>query len=193
MRDNISVCLSHKVEDDNQLSRDSELRLEKAVSIFYKKSSLFLVTTGWAYRSDLKKPLSSIMSDIAMNKHSISEKNIVELNQAKDTVGEAIFLKKYLTEMGNLREINIITSDWHIDRAEEIFSFIFGLKNPKLLFHSIKGEKKEWDDENKNNSINEFRRLTSNCKPGDFKSIYNSFLQLHPLYRNKEINNIEGF
>ena len=94
--------------------------------------------------------------------------------QAKDTVGEAIFLKEYLIQENEIDEINIITSDWHEKRAKEIFKFIFGAHNdPRLLFHIVSGKQQESDLEKDNNSLNKFRELIQDCERETFIQFIN--------------------
>ena len=65
MSRNICICLSHKVCDDFKLSKDSYLRIEKACSVFFQESSIYLVTTGWSYKMGMQESLSRMMANIA--------------------------------------------------------------------------------------------------------------------------------
>lgn len=181
---NLCICLSHKANINNTLSIDSKSRLIKAVSVFNKNSLDFFITTGWKYKDSMTESLSTLLSKAAIKEFNIPKDNIIELSEAKDTVGEALFLKRLsLTLPYKINEIHVITSDWHIKRAKEIFKFIFGNDNePLLIFYEIKGAIKEHKIEQKNNSIIKFRGLTENCKSGDFESIFNQVMNFHPLY-----------
>ncbi len=183
---NLCICLSHKINTNNTLSSDSKSRLRKAASVFNKNSLDFFITTGWKYRDSMTEPLSTFLSKVALKKFSIPKDNIIELPEAKDTVGEALFLKRLSLSLSyQINEIHVITSDWHIKRAKEIFKFIFGNDNePLLIFYEIKGTIKEHKIEQKNNSIKKFRNLVENCEPGDFESIFNKVMNFHPLYNH---------
>tara|TARA_B100000579_G_C22805100_1_gene842054 strand:- start:232 stop:804 length:573 start_codon:yes stop_codon:yes gene_type:complete len=183
---NICICLSHKINDNYELSKDSKRRIKKTCSVFFEKASQLLITTGWAYKNGMKAPLSAMMSEIAESNYNVPRDKILEISQAKDTVGEAVFLKKYIEKMIDINEINIVTSDWHLKRSREIFSFVFGgSENIKILFHSIIGDRREKQLEEKKASIHKFRQLITNCHSTDFNSLHSILLSSHPLYKEK--------
>ncbi len=184
---NLCICLSHQIYINNELSSDSIKRLEKAVSVYNQNALDFFITTGWSYKDFMTEPLSSSMSKTASNKFQIPSNKILELPEAKDTVGEALFLKKLsLNLSSDVGRIHIITSDWHAKRAKEIFNYIFdNEKGPSLVFYEIKGSNLEHEKEKKNNSINEFRKIMINCKSGDFDAIFKEVMSSHPMYNSK--------
>ena len=98
------------------------------------------------------------MSKYAINILNIDKKNIIEISEAKDTVGEALFLKITLKKLNlKINEMHVITSDWHLERSKEIFDFIFGGKDdPRLLYYEIKGDLKERE---RKKLINQFLNL----------------------------------
>ena len=76
------------------------------------------------------------MSEFAQENYEISLNQIYEESNAKDTVGEAFFVKKnFFQHFDDIKILNVVTSNWHLDRAKEIFDFIFSEKNdPKDNF-----------------------------------------------------------
>ena len=118
------ICLSHQLDTKNNLSFDSIERLKKACSIFHKNDCEYLITTGWKYKQSLNKPLSQIMSKFAQEKYRISIDQIYEEPNAKDTVGEAFFVKKnFFQKFNDINFLHVVTSNWHLDRAKEIFDY----------------------------------------------------------------------
>lgn len=179
------VCLSHQLDVHNQLSNDSLKRLNMACKIYKEKKCAFLVTTGWAYKKELKKPLSSIMAEHAHRNFKIPLDRIFQEPKAKDTVGEAYFIKKnFFLNNKNLKKFHIVTSDWHLERAKEIFKFIFGLsEDPKLNFYPIEGDQTLKEKEKRNKSIIEFRKMMKSCNRGDLSEIYYKMNKYHSLYK----------
>ena len=57
------ICLSHQLDEKNNLSLDSIKRLRKSFQVFNENSCESFITTGWKIKKDLQKPLSSIMAD----------------------------------------------------------------------------------------------------------------------------------
>ena len=180
------ICLSHQLDTKNNLSFDSIERLKKACSIFHKNNCKYLITTGWEYKPNLNKPLSQIMSEFAQENYRISSNQIHEEPNAKDTVGEAFFVKKnFFQNFNDINFLNVVTSNWHLDRAKEIFDFMFSEKNdPKIIFYSVDGDDVLYEKELQNNSIEEFRKMTKSCKRGDLDEIYSRMLQYHSMYKD---------
>jgi len=185
MLSSISFPLSHLVDEKHSLSHDSVLRLKKASSIFYKDNCDLLFTSGCAYKESMKKTLSLISLEFANSKFMIPKDQIIQLPLVKDTVGEAVFSRFEFERIGIPKNLNIITSDWHLNRVKEVFNYIYGdtIFN-KINFYVIPGDTKALNDEIKNDSILEFRKLVSNCDKGDFKSIYKQMMTNHPQYNN---------
>ena len=82
------------------------------------------------------------MSEFAQENYRISFNQIYEESNAKDTVGEAFFVKKnFFQNINDINFLNVVTSNWHLDRAKEIFDFIFSEKHdPKITFYSVDGD-----------------------------------------------------
>lgn len=180
----LCICLSHQIHKDLTLSFDALKRIKKTSEVYNEIKASFFVTTGWKYDSHLNEPMCKIMSKYAINILNIDRKNIIEISEAKDTVGEALFLKVAIKKLNlKINEMHIITSDWHLERSKEIFDFIFGGKDdPKLFYYEIKGDSKERKKEEINQSILKFRRLKDTCIPGDIKNIYKEVIKTHPMY-----------
>jgi len=179
------ICLSHQLDEKNNLSLDSIKRLRKSFQVFNENSCESFITTGWKIKKDLQKPLSSIMADYVVKNSNISRDSIFEETNAKDTVGEAVFIKKnfFLTH-NDFNKIYVITSDWHLNRAKEIFEFVFGDKDdPVLHFKKVSGESKCKVMEDSNTSIIKFREMVDSCKRGNIEEIYSKMLLEHTLYK----------
>lgn len=181
---NAVICLSHELTSENKLSTESKKRLKKSVEIYNAINSDYLITTGWRYKRDLKSALSNYMAEFAFKNLKIPKKNIIQVPHAKDTVGEALFLKLKLIDMNlKLDNLYVVTSDWHLSRTKEIFSFIFGAKNdPSLNFKYIRGHKKYANKEELNNSIFAFRKISDEMDNEDIIALKNKILTDHNLY-----------
>lgn len=181
----IVICLSHELEDDLTLSIDSNNRLKKACEIFFLNHCNMLVTTGWKYREDLNTDLASVMAKYAINNLKIPNEKILKIVEAKDTVGEALFLKKRLyKELPKISTIYIVTSNWHMKRAKTIFSLIFSTKNdPHIDYIEVKGDQNHGKAEEKNKSLNKFLSSIKNCNSDNFNDLYETLIKSHTLYR----------
>jgi len=180
------ICLSHELNAGNDLSVDSVNRLKKTSELYDSHDCKYLITTGWKYKTDLETTLSKIMAQYAIDHFGISKDAIYEEPLAKDTVGEAYFVKRNFFEVNlHINKLIIVTSDWHLKRAKEIFEYIFSEANdPKLYFYEVPGETAYQAKEASNSSILAFREMTKFCKKGDLDDIYSKMLKHHHLYND---------
>ena len=65
-----------------------------------------------------------------------SKAKTIKESKPKDTVGEAVYTKLRIYKDFAFERliIYIVTSDWHVSRAEEIFNFVYADNNTKLDF-----------------------------------------------------------
>ena len=180
----ISLCLSHDVNELGILSKDSLARIRKASEIFVKKKCDFMITTGWKSKNYKVSSLANIMADKAIKNFDIPKSKIYKEENCKDTVGEAIFSKILIYENFKFSslDLHIISSDWHIKRVEEIFKFFYIEDNIKSIFYTIKGQEDQALKEQKNVSIEKFRSMMSHCEPGNTLSALEILQKKHKLY-----------
>ena len=172
--------LSHKI-NDNIFSHDSLARLQKAKEIYDNDS--ILIASGWRYSKNLHKPLAKYIFDFYKKNFEIDQKNIICLEKAKDTIGEAIYLRKIINAKNTVGKIIIITSDWHHKRAKYIFKFVFGNASPnKLFFIQVEGSEQEKKIEKNNLSLDKFKEMMRGCSAGDLKEIVKRVKNKHILY-----------
>ena len=179
------ICLSHELDDIDDLSYDSESRLKLAAEIFLKRDSNFFITTGWKYKSSLDNSLSSIMAKFATDKYKIDPEKIFKIEKAKDTVGEAFFLKRdFCSKNNQIRDIYVVTSDWHLKRAKFIFNYFFPPdQGINIIFSTVNGDKNLFLKEGENTSLNKFIEITKLSKTNDLEDFYSKIQQYHDLYK----------
>jgi hypothetical protein len=178
----VVLCLSHEVTSSSSLSKDSIKRIDLACKIFLDNKSDLLITTGWKYKKSMNSTLANMMA-VREKFSNIPQSKIIEEINSKDTVGEAVYVRKLLSGI-NLSSLNIVTSDWHTERAKEIFDFIFWNQNSIIEFNSIKGSKEAKLNEQKNKSIDLFRETFYGIKDKCIEKIYNRMLSHHKLYNS---------
>lgn len=180
------LCLSHELNNKNNLSIESVDRLKASSELYDRYDCKYFITTGWQYKKDLHCPLSTIMAEYAINNLNIHKESIFEEPLAKDTVGEAYFIKRnFFQAHVDINQLIVVTSDWHLERAKEIFQFMFSeIDDPKLYFHAVSGDIAYHKKEDSNSSIYAFREMAKLCKKGDLDDIYSKMLQHHHLYND---------
>ena len=112
------LILSCKPDEKGNLTGYATSRLEKALRIF---------GLGETNRIALSGKSSGQMRDYLLKKE-VSETHIKYEDFSLDTAGNAIFSKLELALKNNWEKIAVISSDFHIPRAKEIFDFIYGCR-----------------------------------------------------------------
>lgn len=183
------LCLCHEINLTKKgyiLSKDSNERLKKTRSLTQGKNDIdYLIFTGWNTGS-----LDLSIAEI-MKKKYIADGNISGIDGSKilleplpkDTVGEAIYTAKNIFNEMAPTDLYIVTSDWHMQRAKEIFKSIFSFnKDINLHFCSVRGEKSQFEKEKINKSIFEFRRMLENWDGKSLDELEFLLIKTHKLY-----------
>ena len=183
------LCLCHEISLTKKgyiLSTDSNERLKKTRSFIESKNDIdYLIFTGWNAGS-LDLSIAEIMKKKYIadgNVNSIGASKILLEPLPKDTVGEAVYTAKNIFNEMAPTDLYIVTSDWHMPRAKEIFVSIFSFnKNINLHFYGVKGEKSQSEKEKNNKSILEFRRMLENWDGKSLDKLEFLLIKTHKLY-----------
>ena len=178
---NLIICLSHELNLKKAFSSDYLKRIKKAFELYSKKKNSVIYFTGGLVYSDLQYPISAKAKKYTIRFLGVKEEDIITDQESKDTVSEIIYLNKIL-EKFQPQNLSLITSDWHIQRVKEIVKKIY---DEKYIFkyYTIKGYKKGWLIENKNNSLLKFIEWSKNIKPNDINKFKKILLKKHDLYK----------
>ena len=122
------IVLANHMDANGVLNLESIARAKKAVEIFNEKNIPYLVTSGWAYRKDSEIKIADAFKHyLVKNLHVNPKKILTELN-SRDTVGDAFFTKINLAVPLSWKKICVVTSNYDVERANEIFNLIYGNK-----------------------------------------------------------------
>lgn len=183
------VVLGHLMDSRGVLNNESKLRVLKLIELINDKSYQKIFFCGWDYRKDCDLSIAEALN-LFFTQFSNKTHEIFLSDASRDTVGDAIFLKKnYSNEIPS--KINLITSNYHGERTNLIFSYVFDDKNIEIHEADIQFE--ESLIEHETNSIKAFKETFKDAKKGDFKNIYDTLLKKHPYYNGivheKIVNN----
>jgi hypothetical protein len=179
---NCIIVLSHLMSKECVLNSESEARVKLAIDKFKTLNFRYLITIGWPYRTDCPIPISSVMRDYIVNNSDIKLNSIISIPLSRDTVGDAYYCLKFLQKY-NVKELHVITSDYHVTRTEFIFKTIFqntieikvcGVKTNNVNDELFLLHEKE--------SINAFKSTFSKTNFNKLSSIYNTLSRKHPFY-----------
>ena len=179
------IVLSNHMNSFGVLNSESKSRADKAAEIF-KLSASKIITCGCAYREDSALKIAEAMKNYLINRHKISSMNIVIEPNSRDTVGDAVYTRKFLIDKLGFKKIAVITSSYHIARAKHIFHFVYD-KNYEISLISCDLNKDINKEESERESLKKFKKTFYGIKHGDIDSIHKRMLKKHPLYLNSNI------
>lgn len=150
-------------------------RLEKANMIYKQTKSKYFVILSEAANSD------KILQHIN-DKFNIPSNLILRVQNSKDTIGEAIFLKKNIVIGYNIKQVFLVSSDYHIDyRVKIIFDYIFN-NETKIRYYKSKTNKLK----NRKVILNQLKSLQYFFNLTKKDHSLEDILMNHPLYRDKK-------
>jgi hypothetical protein len=189
----VIVVLANLMTNKGKPNAETVARLDLAAKIDLELRSDVIMLCGWAYRPDCSLTIADAMKTYIQTQFPGLGERIVCQRLSRDTVGDAIFTRLYLRELFTGRSpvnLNVITSDYHIKRVNEVFKFVFGVSS--LI--SIKGVPTLNSDASaakEMQSLAAFRKTFADSSAGDLNSIYFCLRRNHPLYNGTNYQRIE--
>ena len=179
------IVLSQKTNRNGILADRTRERTEKGIEIF-KDGIVKTITLSGGYERlvDLEIPThAEAMKKFAIEK-GVPESKIIIEEKSLDTVGQAIFTKRYLAIPQKWKKIIVISSDYHIERVRAIFEFVYG-KNFKISFVTTptEGDRTKIRAKEKE-SLQSFYETFKDVNPWDDKKIFETLFAKHPYYKN---------
>ena len=177
------LILSHLMDENGVLNDETKARTNRGLELFKEGNLDFIITSGWAYRSDINTPIASIVKDYLVSKFAIESERVIEECNARDTVGDAIFFKLNVLKSKVISKLNVVSSQYHIDRVQEIFYF-FLEGQCELEFHAIPttNNKVEQILENERKSLDAFRSTFTNVMDAHSDVALSILSSEHPYY-----------
>lgn len=179
------IILPHEMDRFGVLGFESQLRANLALRLWQQHSTEYLITSGWNYRTDSKVYLADAFTAYLKNAMKTlsfrsNPKILVDIN-SRDTVGDAFFTKTNLIEKKGLQRLCVVTSDYHVARADLIFKFIFGTEYDITVIGCNTGRSQE-KSLREELSIVAFKTTFKNAEAGNNNSLFNAIIENHPYY-----------
>jgi uncharacterized SAM-binding protein YcdF (DUF218 family) len=177
------IVLANEMGPTGQLNEESSARANFAVKLAVRASRATLLTPGWAYRPDSLVRIGDAMKEYILGGLDGKSLNIVSDLESKDTVGDAIYCREYIEEMGMAGSfsLDVVTSDYHCERVLKIFRFVFG-ELCSVTVHSVRTSNPVSREGSEKLSTEAFNNTFAGIAAGDFKAIKQRLIESHPLY-----------
>lgn len=180
MSNNILILLSNDFDENLMLNKISKARANFMYSHYMDGDIIF--TLGWRGKFSSKN-ISDVLKEYLINKFEIPCNSIISIKESKDTVGDAFFSRLQLQKIRlDYQKIKIITSDWHLPRAKEIFSTI--IQDKRLEFYGVdtEGDNKKKEED----SLEKFKETFHGVDFSNLESFKERIMNKHPLYKNND-------
>lgn len=179
------IVLANHMDAEGNLNNESKERAELSLEIMKNCSVANIVTTGWAYRRNVNLSLAEVMKRYINERLPADcEVNFLIEDLSKDTVGEAVFTKVNFAAPMSWKKIIVVTSNYHIKRAKEIFNFVYGSMY-EISFFGSKWEYKKSIVDDELSSISKFRETFFGINVGDDLMILRRLKESHPFYNGE--------
>ncbi len=185
------IVLGNLMSKEGVLNIESSLRVDAAVNAFNRNEAPVIVTCGWAYRDDSDITIGDAMKAYANSVKCLPDSAVIPETTSRDTVGDAIFTKKYLAEWKDWREILVVTSDYHAERTQEIFRFVYG-PDYRVDVRGVDIGSRESHSHAENSSREAFRKTFDGVEAGDSLAIFQRLQERHPFYNGEVYPKISG-
>ena len=174
---NVVVILANWMDADGNLNAQTTARVEAGIALL-NAGATHLLLMGWA-----GVPGSDLSIATAMQRYCLVQgvpaSAILTDDRSRDTAGDAIFARLTLDRLTPATPITVVTSDYHIPRAQHVFGRVFGATR-KVAYvgaHAIPSA-----PETEAASMAAFDSTFSRVADGDIDGFVAQLLSDHPYY-----------
>lgn len=184
------VVLSRYLNPDGSICDELRQRVDRGIELLTEEEVEALVMSGGFADADagINIAHSDAMAEYAISRGVPAERVYRERN-SMESVGHAVFVKKELLVPKDWRDIQVVTSDYHIPRITEIFNFILG-RGFNLSFEGIPtGMDTPEMKAREKASLEAFHRTFNGIDAGDDAAIFHRLFSAHPRYIGRTYKN----
>lgn len=180
------VALGAHVEPTGELSAEGVLRTRAAVAELESGTTPYVIMTGsrpFRHADQGLPPVAEVMRDYAVQQLGAPTTSILTEIEAFDTVGDAVFTKRDITEPRSWRSLAVLSTESHVPRAIKIFAHVMGdaYKVSGLSAGAYQNEaKRQWLQERAGGAL--AKMLLNGTLPGDDEAIAARLRVLVPGY-----------
>lgn len=178
------IILSQQINPDLTLTNESAGRVERGIELYRGDAASTLTMSGGFAQSDIPCSHAAAMKQYAVDK-GVNPNVVFMEDSSLDTVGQAVFSKRDVIVLKNWEHLIVVSQQYHLDRVQKIFEFIFG-KDFDIKYEGVPSGKAR-DSEvvaGQQRSLEAFLKTFEGVRAGDDKAILDRLFEKHPLYSN---------
>lgn len=169
------------------LNNESVARLDFAADSETRRKSQLILLCGWPYREDSDVAIADAMYSYLKAKSSALSTRAACQRISRDTVGDSLFSRLYLdiNLAGVDIDLEVFTSDYHVERTAEIFKFFFAGRSSISVF-GVSGFSTPQTYRREADSLSSFRNTFCGVNAGDIVASYAALQEKHPYYNGSK-------
>jgi uncharacterized SAM-binding protein YcdF (DUF218 family) len=180
----LGILLGGGITKEGKLPHDTLRRIKKTHFLLkQEKLNKIILTGGYTSKNHPKLSEAKLMQTNLLAQ-GIKRTQLILDEQAKDTLGNAIFSKKLCLTHNLPKKITLITSNYHMSRALRIFQHIFGksytfhaVKSKPFILHKIQNSLQELESDGLD------QLFLSQVKVGDHRKAEKLLFKFLPFYK----------
>ncbi len=177
------IVLGNLMDKEGKLNTESSSRMEVAIDAFNNNQAPYIITCGWAYRDDSPIAIADAMKMYAIETGGVPSGSVITEVNSRDTVGDAVFTKINIALNVGWNNFLVVTSDYHISRTYEIFTYVYGEQYSfKVIGAATDTDRNQELSENEKKSIHAFHETFLGIEAGNVELIYERLCEKHPYY-----------
>ena len=186
----LGILLGVGISKKGTLSHEAKTRVKKAYKLFKKNKINKLILSGGFTSRTYPKISEAKAYQQYLIKKGIKRNQLILEERSKDTIGNAIYSKKVINKnklnksKNKQKEITLITSNYHLDRALRVFQHIYGknytfipVKSRPKLLHKIQNMLAEME------SVGLDHLFLTQIKKGDHRKAETLLKKELPMYK----------
>jgi len=180
--------LAHLMDKRGGLGEESLARVEAAVEHDLRMDFDYFITSGWNYRDDTDLNIGEAVAKHLVDHCGIDASRVMVDTNARDTVGDAFFMRRKLRSLG-VEQLFVVTSDYHVSRAELIFGRFFRPDTAiTMIGASTSHDSREGIEGHEQSSVDAFLLTFSGVDFASDCAVLEALSKHHPLYKDFQEN-----
>ncbi len=188
----VAIVLGHELKKENgklKLSKQTKERVDLGIDLLSSKNVGKLIMSGGHKDFGLcyGKSIAEVMKEYAISQ-GVEEKNILLEEYSLDTIGQLLFCKVCVIDPLKIKNVGIVTHEYHHARVKKEAEFFFREKNIKYWL--VPSELSQDLEKKEKQSLQEFFKTFSGVKGESDDELIGSLFEKHKWYKkNKKMEN----